>query len=81
MGRRSHATAGPPPNDADVLVVGSVGLADVYDAADRAQVRLGMQVDPVIRTPQQWVRDSDSLVLQIKASPTVDVTPDRMASA
>jgi len=64
-----------------VLVVGSVGRADVDDAADRAQVRLGMQVDPVIRTPQQWVGDSDSLVLQIKASPTVDVTPDRTASA
>jgi len=79
--RRNHATAGPPANDVDVLVVGNVDRADVYDAADRAQVRLGMQVNPVIRTPQQWVGDSDSLVLQIKASPTVDVTPDRTASA
>jgi AraC-like DNA-binding protein len=72
---RYHGTPGPPPNDVDVLVVGSLDRADVYDAADRAQVRLGMQVNPVIRTPDQWANDADSLVLQIKASPTVDVTP------
>ena len=70
-----HGTPGPPPNDVDVLVVGIVDRADVYDAADRAQARLGMQVNPVIRTLQQWADDADSLVLQIKASPTVDVTP------
>ena len=58
----------------DVLVVGCVDRVDVYDAADRAQSRLGMQVNPVIRTPEQWANDADSLVLQIKASPTVDVT-------
>ena len=34
-----------------------------------------MQVNPVVRTPEQWANDADSLVLQIKASPTVDVTP------
>ncbi|MEO8518929.1 MAG: ArsR family transcriptional regulator [Dermatophilaceae bacterium] len=72
---RYHGTAGPPPNDVDVLVVGSLERADVYDAADRAQARLGMQVNPVIRTPEQWADDADSLVLQIKASPNVDVTP------
>jgi len=72
---RYHGTPGPPPNDVDVLVVGNLERADVYDAADRAQARLGMQVNPVIRTPEQWANDADSLVLQIKASPMVDVTP------
>ena len=71
---RYHGTPGPPPNDVDVLVVGSLDRADVYDAADRAQVRLGLQVNPVIRTPEQWAGDADSLVQQIKASPIVDVT-------
>ncbi|HZX99604.1 MAG TPA: ArsR family transcriptional regulator [Dermatophilaceae bacterium] len=33
---RYHGTPGPPPNDVDVLVVGSVDRTDVYDAADRA---------------------------------------------
>jgi predicted nucleotidyltransferase len=72
---RYRGTPGPPPNDVDVLVVGDLDRADVYDAADRAQARLGMQVNPVIRTPEQWANDADSLVLQIKAAPTVDVTP------
>jgi AraC-like DNA-binding protein len=71
---RYHGTPGPPPHDVDVLVVGDLDRADVYDAADRAQARLGMQVNPVIRTAEQWANDADSLVLQIKASPTVDVT-------
>ena len=78
---RYHGTPGPPPNDVDVLVVGDVDRADVYDAADRAQVRLGMQVNPVIRTPEQWADDADSLVLQIKASATVDVTSEPSVSA
>jgi len=78
---RYHGAPGLPPNDVDVLVVGAVDRADVYDAADRAQNRLGMQVNPVIRTPQQWAEDADSLVVQIKASPTLDVTPERKVTA
>jgi len=78
---RYHGTPGPPPNDVDVLVVGDVDRTDVYDAADRAQGRLGMQVNPVIRTPRHWAEDADSLVLQIKASPTVDVTPEGTETA
>ena len=61
--------------------LGSLDRTDVYDAADPAQVRLGMQVNPVIRTPDQWANDADSLVLQIKASPTVDVTPTGTAAS
>ena len=71
---RYHGTPGPPPNDVNVLVVGSLDRVDVYDAADRAQVRLGMQVNPVIRTPEHWASDADSLIQQIKASPVVDIT-------
>ena len=78
---RYHGTPGLSPNDVDVLVVGVVDRADVYDAADRAQTRLGMQVNPVIRTPEQWAGDADSLVVQIKASPTLDVTPERKVTA
>ena len=78
---RYHGTPGLPPHDVDVLVVGAVDRADVYDAADRAQARLGMQVNPVIRAPEQWAGDADSLVVQIKASPTLDVTAERQVSA
>lgn len=73
---RYHGKPGAPPNDVDVLVIGSPSRADVYDAADRAAERLGMQVNPVIRTSQQWAEDADPLIAQIKASDVVDVTPE-----
>ncbi len=73
---RYHGAEGPPPGDIDVLVVGTPSRTDVYEAADRAQERLGMQVNPVLRSPGQWTSAADSLVQQIRASPSVDVRKD-----
>lgn len=74
---RYHGNPGPPPNDVDVLVIGVPDRGDVYDAADRAQARLAMQVNPVMRTPEQWTSDADALIEQIKAAPTFVVLPAR----
>lgn len=71
--QRYHGTPGPPPHDVDVLLVGTPGRADVYDAADRAQDRLGLQVNPVLRSPLQWDEGNDALVQQIKNSPHLTV--------
>jgi DNA-binding transcriptional ArsR family regulator len=74
---RYHQHPGKPPNDLDVMVVGGPSREDVYDAADRAQQRLGMPVNPVIRSPDAWRLASDPLVQQIQASPFVPVlVPD-----
>jgi DNA-binding transcriptional ArsR family regulator len=68
---------GPPPHDLDVLVVGHPARGDVYDAADRAQQRLGMPVNPVIRPAQEWREAADPLVQQIQSGPFVIVlVPD-----
>jgi DNA-binding transcriptional ArsR family regulator len=68
---------GPPPHDLDVLVVGWPTRGSVYDAADRAQQRLGMPVNPVIRSAEAWRDDADPLVQQIQSGPTVAVlVPD-----
>ncbi|MGL5850475.1 MAG: MarR family transcriptional regulator [Phycicoccus sp.] len=75
--QRYNGTPGPPPGDVDVLVIGRPTRADVYDAADRAQARLGMQVNPTIRTAQQWDDDADPLITQIKSADVVDVMPLR----
>lgn len=64
---------GPPPRDIDVLVVGKVDRADLYDAADRAANRLGIQVNPVLRSPKEWADPADALVAQILASATTTV--------
>jgi DNA-binding transcriptional ArsR family regulator len=65
--------AGPAPHDLDVLVVGQPTRESVYDAADRAQHRLGMPVNPVVRTADAWRAGKDPLVGQIQASPLVTV--------
>lgn len=70
---RYAGEVGPPPQDIDVLVVGKVARADVYEAADRAQARLGIEVNPVVRSTKQWDEPTDALVAQIKASPYVAV--------
>jgi DNA-binding transcriptional ArsR family regulator len=64
---------GPPPHDLDVLVVGQPTRESVYDAADRAQQRLGMPVNPVVRSPHVWHNAGDPLVQQIHSSPFVTV--------
>jgi DNA-binding transcriptional ArsR family regulator len=72
---RYSGTVGQPPNDVDVLVIGSPVRADIYDAADAAADRLGMQVNPVLRTPEQWDAGGEALVDQIRSSPNVTVIP------
>lgn len=66
---RYAGEAGPPPRDIDVLVVGTPDRADLYEAADRAQARLGIEVNPVVRSAQQWNDPPDALLTQIWASP------------
>ena len=65
---RFAGQAGPPPHDIDVLVVGKVDRADLYEAADRAQARLGLEVNPVVRSAKRWGDPGDALVAQIKSS-------------
>jgi hypothetical protein len=74
---RYAGEAGPPPHDIDVLVIGKVDRADVYEAADRAQARLGIEVNPAIRSANQWAAPSDALVAQIKASAHTVVLDNR----
>lgn len=70
---RYRQQQGRPPNDLDVLVIGQPSRGDVYDAADRAQQRLGIPVNPVIRTVEAWHQASDPLIQQIQSEPFVDV--------
>lgn len=77
---RYAGQAGPPPNDLDVLVIGEVDRADVYDAADRATARLGIEVNPVVRTAKQWVDPKDALGAQIRESAHLMVVDSRQSA-
>jgi hypothetical protein len=68
---------GPPPTDLDVLVVGPAARSAVYDAADRAQQRLELPVNPVIKPAAAWRAATDPLVRQIQSGPHVAIlVPD-----
>jgi hypothetical protein len=70
---RYHQQPGPPPHDLDILVIGEPARSAVYDAADRAEQRLGLPVNPVIRTAAAWRDQTDPLLQQIHSSPYLEV--------
>lgn len=70
---RYHGETGPPPGDIDVLVIGSPDRDDVYDAAVRAERRLGREVNMVVASAEQWRTSDDPFFAQIRARPRVPV--------
>jgi predicted nucleotidyltransferase len=73
---RHAGEAGPVPHDIDVLVVGDADRAAVYTAADRAQERIGLPVNPVLASERRWDANADALIKQIKTAPTIDLTSE-----
>ncbi len=70
---RYQGEAGLPPNDLDVLVVGTPDRDAVYDAADVVERRTGLPVHPVIASPTRWADLADPLMTQIRSRPTVAI--------
>jgi hypothetical protein len=56
--------------------VGDADRGAVYAAADRAQARIGMPVNPVLASVRRWEADADALIRQIKESPVIDLTTE-----
>jgi DNA-binding transcriptional ArsR family regulator len=72
---RYKGQPGPPPNDLDILIVGTPDRTTVYAAADTVERVTGLPVHPVIASPQRWNDNTDSLIADIKANPVVDIEP------
>ena len=70
---RYTGVRGPVPHDVDVLVIGTPDRDDVYEAARRAQERLGREVNPTIRKPHQWHGAQDGFARQLRSSPLVEI--------
>jgi DNA-binding transcriptional ArsR family regulator len=77
---RYHGQRGRPPNDVDVLVVGTPDRVAMYTAAERAESRLGRPVNPTVCSPGQWTDPTEPLIREIKSRPYVPVI-DHAASA
>ena len=78
---RRSGVSGQVPHDIDVLVVGDADRGDVYAAADRAQARIGLPVNPVLASSRRWEAEADGLIRQIKSSPIIDLTDDLTADS
>jgi DNA-binding transcriptional ArsR family regulator len=75
---RYQGLPGGPPGDVDVLLIGTPTRTEVYAAAERAEARLSLTVNPTIRSLSRWENIDDPLVQSIRANPIVDVGPDRI---
>jgi DNA-binding transcriptional ArsR family regulator len=68
---RYEGIAGHAPHDVDVLVIGEVPRRDIYEAAERAEQRLGLPVNPVLCSQPRWFAAADPLIQQIRTTPLV----------
>ena len=73
---RYEGVAGHAPHDVDVLVIGEVPRRDLYEAAERAEQRLGLPVNPVLCSASRWLAAADPLIQQIRSAPVVWVIGD-----
>jgi DNA-binding transcriptional ArsR family regulator len=70
---RYHGLRGEPPNDIDVLVVGTPDRVAMYAAAEHAEARLGRPVNPTVCAPAQWAHATEPFIQEIKSRPYVTV--------
>ncbi len=68
---RYEGITGHAPHDVDVLVIGDVPRRDMYEAAERAEQRLGLRVNPVLCSQSRWLAAADALIQQIRTAPIV----------
>lgn len=68
---RYNDVPGPAPADVDILVIGEPSRPDIYDAADRAEQRVGFPVNVTISSLDRWTAAPDALIQQIQSAPLV----------
>jgi predicted nucleotidyltransferase len=67
---------GPAPNDVDVLLVGVPDRDEAYEAARRAEQRLGREVNVTIRDTERWHVAADGFIRQLQSSPLLEIPLD-----
>lgn len=62
---------GPEPGDIDVLLVGSVDRDDAYGAAERAERRLGREVNTTVVSLDRWDAAAEPFLIELHRRPLV----------
>jgi predicted nucleotidyltransferase len=71
--RRYQGEAGPPPNDVDVIVVGSPPPRSLRRANARLEEQLGVPVQLTVVTPEEWAEQPTGFLQNVHSSPYLTV--------
>lgn len=70
---RAAGSPGPPPGDIDVLLIGDIDFDDAYELAEEASRRVGLEVNPVVRSAAEWAADDSGFAVALRARHTIDL--------
>jgi DNA-binding transcriptional ArsR family regulator len=74
---RYFGELGAAPNDVDVLLVGTPDRDEAYEAARRAEQRLGREVNVTVRDRAHWQTATDGFSRQLRSSPLVEIPTEQ----
>lgn len=70
---RMSGLAGDPPNDVDLLLIGTPDRDRLDQAVDQAERLLGCPVHPTIRSSAQWDHAIEPFVVEMRRRPLVAI--------
>lgn len=70
---RAAGEPGAPPQDVDLLLIGDIAYEDGYALANAVSRELGVEVNPVIRTVEEWKNDDTGFAAEVSARPTIEL--------
>ncbi|HXH56146.1 hypothetical protein [Iamia sp.] len=76
---RRAGTAGPPPHDIDLLVIGDADYDDLRTAMRDVEERAGLFVDPTVVDAPRWSAAEDPFVVTVKERELVALRVPRAA--
>lgn len=69
---RAKGISGPPPNDIDLMVIGTPSPREVYQACRRVSDHVGRIVNPTVMTPDEWAEQT-GFVADVRSNPIVEI--------
>jgi len=79
--RRWSGEAGPLPRDVDVMVIGDVDPDVIWSLAADLSRELGIEVNPVLRTLEEWRDDPTGFAASVKDDVQIDLVGERPGAA
>lgn len=74
--RRYLGESGPSPADIDLVVVGSADVDAIYAACRRVETVLGMDVNPVVISLDEWNKERSGFIKDVRQGPLVPISGD-----